>query len=411
MGRILVVGVCLGLLFSSSQPVRAGLPVEEYNLNPTGSTYEINADESGGLWISDYAASPGEIIHVNAADGSRTVYSITWNDSVSGLRNGSPSDARGFQNYFVWSDNVEEVVGRATNPEGAFTIWSVDSLTGIDDPVSFYSTIVDASGSIWALDTGNPRVVRVTPNASDSSASICMFNFGTPNLTDQNYYMAYQSGFLWIGDNFSKQILRISIADNTTKSWLTPADAILFDVKVDSQGDVWFTNYSEPKVYQLDPDTDVLTTFPLPAHLFPFMIPMYLTFTGNQVWLTGDSPASVAAFNPTRAPSIQTTLDTATGNLQSCTPDIVSPVAIGTFIQSTSKDPSTANDFPLYGLANGWQIYKIAKDDSCTYSWPFGIASQGGKLWVLDNGCHKLISFTPPGDINPEFVYLPLVQR
>lgn len=404
MRRIVVIVVCL-LVFGSVSPVRASLPVEEALLVPGEQPYEINPYGVNELWISDWGDSSGitgKVILVNTTDSSTTTYSVP----------GLPTDARRDGNFFWWVDGEIGIIGRAEVGAGdspvEYSIWQI-----LDDPEiyfypSFSGSMIDSSGRLWATDLTNPRFYRLTVNPISGPDELCTYFLPGPN-NGLSSYMAYKDPFLWISDYSNSILYRLNVAANSFSSWSLPPLSSPTGMVVDAEGDVWYADWYHSVIGELNPDWDtgngLLTSYPIGSDLTALMVAV----EGNRIWFTGDNTPVIGILNPSTAAHSDLALTTMTGLFTYVCANITRTTdSLGK--ETTSFTWAAPPDYPLSYLANGLQIYQIPPDDAVNPS-PWGIANQGGLMYVVDTGRQKLIKIPPPPDIIPLVAYLPLITR
>src|SRR4030042_1181684 len=83
----------------------------EARLNSDGLAYELNIDEAGKLWISDFKAK--QIWGVDPINGSYEVYTVS----------GSPVDARQAGGWLWWADGQSNLIGEISPSGGWDTEW------------------------------------------------------------------------------------------------------------------------------------------------------------------------------------------------------------------------------------------------------------------------------------------------
>lgn len=404
MRRILVLVVCLLLAFGSVSPASAALPVEEAGLLEGGQPYEINPYGANELWISDWGTSSGttgKVISVNTDNPNMVIYPVP----------GLPTDARRDGNYFWWVDGDIGMIGRAE--VGTEDVTSVAYSTWLIPDVgnyypSFYGSMVDASGRLWATDASYPRFYKLTVDQIGQPDVLCTYFLPEPS-TAFSSYLAYKHPDLWIGDYGNAILYRLNVENNTFSSWLLPELSSPTGMVVDAEGDLWYADWYYSVVAELDPDSGGgqgnLASYPIGSNLTAMMVAV----EGSRIWFTGENSPVIGILNPATAVHTDLPLTPTTGSFTpECTPlerstdsleRITTPITWG-----------TPPDYPLSYLNSGLQIYRISPGDLVDSS-PWGIANQAGLMWVVDSWRQKLIKISPPPDIIPNFVYLPLIKR
>lgn len=398
MWKLLVVVICLGFIAGSSLPASAALPVEETGLLAGGAAYEINADEQGGLWISDFGPSVtgpvGEVWHVDAATQAYTVYST----------GGEPADARRYADYFWWVDGGANVIGRAAVGASSDTTVSLSTWTIPTTNGYFYGATLDDAGRLWATEA-NTIDYQFYSLEMGTPDNFCVHPFNNNAIVT---YPVYSNGFIWLGDYVNSDILRYDILTHWMEVWHLPANSVPFGMAVDAQGDLWYADSNLSAVAELDPETNLLRSFMIPNEAGGQMVAV----EGERVWYTGYYDPLIGILNPAIAPYTESPLvKEGYSVLPECVPI---PRIEAAPINKTTHQAAvwTGSDIPVAFLGSGHQVYQVLPDDPQSDSpslW--GIANQGGLMWVVDSGRQKLIRIESPPDIVPSFVYLPLITR
>ena len=138
---------------------------------PYGEAYEVRADSSGVLWVSDYG---GEIRKVDPASGTYAAY------TVNGAVDAQP-DASGR----IWYTDSTNLFGYLSPGTGQITTW----LAGLEGEVQLWGVAFDGSGRVWM------------PESFGSSSKFWSFNPSSRQLcgyalTDgvSSYYALYHGG-------------------------------------------------------------------------------------------------------------------------------------------------------------------------------------------------------------------------
>lgn len=375
MRKFVLVLVCLSLLLSLTGGLaQADLQVSEAALNPTGAAYEINADDQGFLWISDYDA--GEIWGVDPATGSYEVYPV----------GGAPSDARHVGDTLWWADGETDVLGRASTLDGAYTHWRVPGVAG------FYGTALDAQGRFWAVDYSGPFLYRLDP----ALPQLCTIILPDDGMSD---YLLRQDGYLWVGDYMNSRLLRLAVSDNSLTWWELPAFSYPFGLAVDGQGDIWYADSDNNMLAQLDPDTSELTSYPFPLVGLPGMV----AIQGDRVWFSEQQLTSIGILDPALADHEVAEVTTGSASaVSSC--ESISTAATGYLTITVGDISGSPALYPTLVNEGGWKIFQMPGS-----AVPWGIASQDQTIWVVDTGRQNLIQVIQ--EEQEQKVYLPLIKK
>jgi streptogramin lyase len=348
----------LALLLLAILAVREWLATES-GLNPQGSAYEINPDDAGRLWISDFKAK--EIWGVDPSSGSYQVYSVS----------GFPVDARQENGWLWWADGRSNIIGRVSVSDGTYSQWRVP------DAYGFLGTNLDAQGRLYATDSSNPFLYRLDPGES----ILCTYSlpgFGASN------YIVRDGDYLWIGDSFDSVIFRLQIVDAQLTWWSLPSDSSPFGMAVDTSGSIWFADQGTNSISQLDPATNQLISYVLPNGSNPQMVAVQ----SGAIWYTEQTLPSIGRLDSLVADhsiaSLTFSDQQLTPNCYSISPSSSGKVPISTGNLNWQKITYT----PLVNAA-GWQVFQLPESSD-----PWGIALIGFG-YVVDPGRQVLIRFEP----------------
>lgn len=357
--RALLLVILIGLLVLLGLAILALVEWSTFEprLNPKGSAYELNPDDMGRLWISDFKI--GEIWGVDPTSGAYEVYGVS----------GSPIDARQADGWLWWADGLSNILGRVSTSDATFTEWQVPEAFG------FLGTSLDAQGRLYATDSSNPYLYRLDP-AGESLCTYTLPEFGASN------YIVRDGDYLWLGDSFDSTILRLHTSDDSLTWWSLPEDSSPFGMVVDAQGDLWYADQGINSLAQLNPSTNQLTSYPLPSGNYPQMIAVQ----SGAIWYTEQSLPSIGRLDPITADHTVVML---TVHDQQLTPSCnnISPSGSGKVPKTTGKMSWGNQTYAPIVNAAGWQIYQLPNSSD-----PWGIAlSKFG--YVVDSGRQVLIRF------------------
>ncbi|MFN2222490.1 MAG: hypothetical protein ACK2UH_08065, partial [Candidatus Promineifilaceae bacterium] len=140
------------------------------NLKVNGRAWELNGDDKGHLWISDYDA--GEIWHLNPATDVYTAYrGLNW-----------ASDGRLDASGDLWWVNYDEYnFGRLDLDSDVRTIWP---LTGTI-PGNVTGLNFDGQGRVWIPDLTRSDLYRFDPQSDE----FCHYQL--PNNSSSNYIISH----------------------------------------------------------------------------------------------------------------------------------------------------------------------------------------------------------------------------
>jgi streptogramin lyase len=368
------LGLTFILLGVASQ-TRAALEAHELPLNSLGAAFEINADDQGWLWISDYGA--GEVWGLAPQDRLYKVYPV----------GGAPSDARHDGEYLWWADDQAGSLGQVSTQDGSYTRWQVPGVAG------FYGTALDPQGRLYAIDFDRPYLYRLDPAAGQ----LCTYTLPAEGVS---IYLVADTVSLWLGDYVNGRILRLRTADGHMDWWTLPEDSTPFGMALDQDGSLWYADLTYDSLSRLEPDIGRLSSYALPYGDEPAMVAV----EGEWVWYSEQGQGSVGVLKPGSAsPSLYTA---PMGNMSlniTCTE--ITPADSGYLATRTegvnwfnTTYTSTVND-------DGWQAFRLPAG-----ALPWGIAATDA-VWLVDSGRKSLarIPIIPMQDTME--IFLPLLVR
>ncbi len=370
---LLLVALFLPSGLTNADPSAGGVPGFEASLNPAGAAYEINVDDGGNLWISDYGA--GEIWRVNADSGATTI--------IQGIP--SPSDARlDPSGNLWWADYDNSRLGRLVLGSDRAALWN---LPGAGQP---YGTQMDASGRVWVSDNKNPHLYRF--DLLDNN-ELC--DYSLPDGAELSY-LVLSGSHLWVADVIHARLYRFDPDATTFDDWGLPEGSWPQSLAAETGGGVAWVDLGLNAVVRFDPGFNRMTKYTMPTGYFPG----YLARAGALFWFTQQFPPGFGQLNPALA--AWTSLDLQHNTL--IVPRTCNPNGSGTELAVTQTEGalqwSPAN-YTSSVDAPGWAVYSLPSD-----ALPAEIASVQNKIWVIDSARKKLISIPLK-----QSVYLPLVIK
>jgi len=374
--------------FSIAQGTSIEEQVLETQLNQNGSAYEVNVGVDGVILVSDNYA--GEI-RIYQPDGKSVRI-------ISGL--GSVSDARADASGKIW------FVEQETNKIVRLDLVSLKSTSwGLGGDGSVFGTNIDNLGNIWVTKFNRSTVFRFTPG-ENINGSLCEVDLSTAGYIGSDYIVD-QSGNLWLG-GVSNQIVYvqpgesdvdvISFSPVDPKAWSFTVEGLIDD----ESGGLWFadTSLGRSLVHFVPTPSPQFCRYALPTEGgTPFMI----TLLNSEIWYSGFDSFLIGKLNPTQVSPINYL---GSSNLYNNLPMICNPVSgVETDVSSESFTPQwTQKTYPITELS-GWKITNL--DNSSN---PWGITSNDGSVWTVDNYNQVLIRFGEAFD-NNSYIFLPLVIK
>ena len=365
IGQLALLGLAIHALVDRSS--------SKARLNPVGSAYELNPDNTGRFWVSDFKA--GEVWGINPTDGAYEIYSVS----------GSPVDARQADGWLWWADGLSDILGRVSTSDGTFTHWQVP------DAFGFLGTNLDNKGRLYATDSSNPTLYRLDP----VEASLCTYTLPGFGASD---YILRDGDYLWLSGSFDSTILRLQTSDGSLTWWSLPENSSPFGMALDAQGNLWYADQGINVLAQLNPITNELVSYILPSGNYPQMI----AIQSGSIWYTEQSLPSIGRLDPIIAEHSVVTL---TFHDQQLSPSCnsISPSNSGKVSITNGKMSWGNQTSTIIVNAAGWQIYQLPEGSD-----PWGIALTDFG-YVVDSGRQILFRFVPTQEAPSSLANLPPV--
>lgn len=357
--RLLLIIIALGFLSMVVLGILIfrELFVVEARLNPEGAAYELNIDDQGKLWISDYKS--GEIWGVNPVDGAFDIYPV----------GGSPMDARQKEGWLWWADSRSNLLGRISIRDHTYYQWHVP------DAYGFLGTNLDDQGRLYATDSSNPYLYQLDPSQSE----LCTYTL--PGYGASNYIVRDGSN-LWLGDSIDSTILQLNINNDELTWWSLPPNSSPFGMAVDKQGNLWYADSGTKMIVRLNPSSSQLTGYLLPEGNHPQMV----AIQAGMIWYTEQSTPSFGRLDPLVSTQESVKL---TAQYQQLNPDCVdiSPYSSGSISIKNGRMELHSRSYTKIINEAGWQIYRLPKNAE---PWGIVLANFG---YMVDSGRQLLIRF------------------
>jgi len=345
--------------------------------NPGGDAWELNRDQNGHLWISDYGAE--EVWDLNPVTDVYTIY-----EQLSGASDGR-LDANG---DLWWADYDNYEFGRLELGTLQATIWP---LTGtIQGNVSGLN--FDDQGRVWVTDKNQSNLFRFDPGSDE----LCYYEM--PNNGVSQYIEAH-NGYLWLADAKFTYIYRINSADGSYVQWHYQRDSSPRGMAFDSQGNLWWGGYEDRSaLFQLNPTSNFVTLYTLPGDTGQ---PAMVDAQNSVIWYS-DETGFFGRLIPGPANVSQTFLVNPTTRklVEACYPNW-QPASTKTVNTSTEVGTWSPGSYPVTASANGWTRYQLP--GSLADIGPWGIRAGDDGVWVVDRERQALVN------IQFESLFLPLV--
>jgi streptogramin lyase len=370
IGLALIVVVNLVVVLGYILLTRAAPNALDAPLNPNGEAYEINPDDTGRLWISDYKAS--EVWGVDPVSGAYAVYPVS----------ASPVDARQAGGWLWWAAGVSNILGRVSTSDGSFSEWQVSDAPG------FLSTNLDDLGRLYATDSSNPYLYRLDPDPQNTNlAELCTFTlpgFGAGN------YIVRNGDNMWVDNIVDSILMRLQISNDQLTRWSLPEGSSPFGMAVDEQGNLWYADSGTNTIARFDPNANQLTSYTLPDGNQPEMVAVQ----SDTVWYTEpDQPI----FGRLDSLTANHTILPLTPETQQLTSDCVDI--------SPSNTGSVSVKAGQLNWSDNTYRTKLDQDGLLSFQMPDNSKPQGialdDSLYVVDRGRQVLIHFLLTQEVTP----------
>jgi streptogramin lyase len=377
-----VVGAASSLAVFSPRAFAAVGTITEFPI-PTlsSSTIAIQAGPDGNLWFIESSANKiGRI----TTKGVITEFPLASGSAPEEIASGPDG------NLWFTEDGTNKI-GMIT-PAGAISEFNVPTasagLTGI---------AAGSDGNLWFTEESNraEKIGRIT-----TAGAITEFPLPTTSL-QPIFIAAGPDGNLWFTEEgaSTNKIARITTAGVVTEFPVPTSNAAVGGIAAGPDGGVWFTEDIGGKVGRIDPSTDVITEFSVPA-----TSPLSRIAAGQDgnLWFTEGGPLSnvVDRITPT---GTLTTFNVPTSNA------IVSGVAPGVdgniwFTEQAGNKIGRLTDAApntSYALVRSFSFTpvtaKLAKQGT-TLQWSFygpvsHTATDSTGMGLFDSGVHSFVTY------------------
>jgi streptogramin lyase len=330
----------------------ADITAQEGELNPDGGAFEINIDQAGNLWISDFFVD--EVWQVNPANGTFTIF--------QGML--SPSDARPDSGGHVWwgggSDNQ---FGRLDPANGQATWWT------LPDDVTLFGTQFDANGDFWVVSSFDTTLYRFNPTTSQ----LCTYQI--PNNGSADYPLAH-AGNIWLGDLVNGQLHKLNPLAGSYTSYKLPTDSTPEGLTIEEDGDIWWADPNLAQLARFEPDIASLTQYTVPVGLLPQMV----TDLSSQIWYSEHGDGAIGRLDPTVALSTTSVL-TATPSVATPSCNTISPSLNATLTITTGVMSFSNQTYSTIVDSDGWTVYQLPDG-----ALPWGVVGEQDQVWFVDTG-------------------------
>ncbi len=393
MSRTRALFVCL-LLAGAPAALRAQTPTPTPTPTATPSptpTAALNTTPTGQTWTTDGAASANGSRVAHTADGS-TWFMTSLTDRIVRLQGETMTE---------WPIRDSKNLG--ANPVDfqldGDVMWFIENGESlIDAGKSIVARLDTTTGALreWVLPLSRPAGIYRTPDGkkiwvAQTAGVLELLDLDTlavldyraaPKVTYAAALTLGPDGALWMIDFGNNRIVRHDLGDNSETAWtiLDPAQFLLnpSDMRFDENGYLWITEFSGARVDRFNPADGVLRAYP------GFSNPIHLDLLGGNIYVSEETggQGQVAILDPRVAPYTTQTL----------TPEILQVGTLvrppATFLDSvitpitftSTKADFAATDLTIAAGTPGIMGIDFNKTNA------FGIAVDGGAIWVGSNG-------------------------
>lgn len=371
------------LLVALRAVAAANLAGREMDLQQNGQAWELNSDQNGHLWISEYGLD--EIWQLNPATDVYTIYEKI--DGASDARLDTGGD-------LWWADFNNYGFGRLDLDSGIRTTWPLTGTKqGRPTGLNF-----DEQGRVWITDREAPELFSYDPQSEE----FCHYS-----LPEQirSWYVLNRGGYVWLADTARPYILRIDPEGESYTTWYyDDLDSDPRGMTFDDQGNLWWSGYrGQAALFSLYPDNGWLTAYALPDGKGR---PAMVAADGRYIWYS-DEEGSFGRLDPKAAGGVSAQIMPESDTLQpDCysdwQPDANPPNEVSSYSASWS-----AGTYTNTVDAGGWLVYELPDDtpDGSEPVGPWGIRVLENGVWLVDQDRQKLVH------IERNRVYVPTVVR
>ncbi len=323
-----------------------------------------------------------ELWQVSPASGVYTIY--------PGL--GTPNDARADASGFVWwADTEHNRLSRLSPVSDEVVSWVIPGSSQL------YGLQVETPEKIWVTDAALPYVYRLDL----SSAQLCTYTIPQAGASG---YLVSQNGQFWSGDWSNERVYRLDPDLGQLVYWQLPAGHIPEGLAFDASGCLWWSNLGLPILERLDPDTSLVTRYTLPKGSLPEMI----AWRDGLLWYGEHALRSIGQLSPAAPSSASFTLISETLPIApQCASILAAPPVHVT--PSTGATSFVTNTYPITTASGGWTIYQLPE-----LAAPWGITFREGDAWFVDTGRQALVRVTNvfTNTLPDQWpIYLPLLRK
>jgi streptogramin lyase len=338
------------------------LSLEEADLYPYSSPYELHRGTAGDVYLSDAGVG---VWHVSAS-GAYTTYQL-FADALDARPDGAGD---------IWYTDAANVVGRLNvdEPTPTRTEWVLGGTYGL------WGLTIDGAGRVWITQEAGPDLYRFNPATTE---------WCTYTLEAWSTYVVYQDGALWVANWGADRIRRVDPAGQV-RSWSIPwSGARPLGLVADAAGSLWWADRGLGALVRLEPAVDRMTRYDLPLGTDPRIAEVRADRVWYTEWTAGVS-GTVGVLDPAVATGISTTVGPVdTTVTPQC--DVLGPGTTTAVPDVVLGSLSWVSDTLLPALdQDGWVIYELA-----AAARPYGIAASGDYVWVADRGRKKLVRLQP----------------
>jgi streptogramin lyase len=381
--RSSVILLAAAILLLSIISANAGdIPVDQASLT-SGTVYEINRDDAGKLYVTNWGA--GQIWRVDPVSSTYSRF--------DGL--GRPNDARPDSAGNIWfTDWASPMLGRiSVGPNPTLTTWDLSTW----DPSRTFNLgglAIDANGWIWFSELGEAGT-QLLYRFNPGTKRLCGYTL--PNGIHSFYILNY-GGYLWLGDWVQGRIFQVDPTNMHYNYWDAAAVGEPRGLAADGDGFIWWADKADgaSKLVRLEPtgqNSNRFTTYSLPVSATPYMV----AERAGQIWYTaeGIETSNVGIL-------LDPDLADQKHSSKNPVPGVATPVSIcdqtslgeGNAVPITPVTGAltwrgaTWTDVTPAGKA-GWTVFETAWGGV-----PYGILAETNYVWVTDQLYQQFVRVT-----------------
>ena len=253
-----------------------------------GAPHDIRVDPHGNVWFDQEASECAIGKLAPAESGTFTFWMIGARESCTGGSLALETDTSGAVQY-IWFTSGEGEILRLQPATGSTTIWQT---TGVDR-----SIVVGQSGFVYVADSKGNAIARLDPNTNVYTQWVIPTKTSGVNEIKIAPTGPYQ-GHIFFVETTSNKIGKLDSATGRFVEWSLPSAGGPSGLFSENKNEVWFAEPLANKVAVINPIKNVISEFVIPT---AFAGPTAVTKSaGNLLSFVEQSGNKVAALTQTQ---------------------------------------------------------------------------------------------------------------